>query len=95
MILYYFPIAQNTVNKTVIDFFQRCICLYMYVHIFDYFSIYWSDTSLGHFQFVQMLLDKIYTVGNYTIYRYYITSYCKIISEAEFCLGQCQLVQMV
>ena len=27
--------------------FQRYICLYMYVHIFDYFSIYWSDTSLG------------------------------------------------
>ena len=47
MILYYFPIAQNTgVNKTVRDFFQRCICLYMYVHIFDYFSFYWSDTSL-------------------------------------------------
>ena len=45
MILYYFPIAQNTVNKTVRDFFQRCIYLYMYVHIFDYFSIYWSYTS--------------------------------------------------
>ena len=46
MILYYFPIAhvaQNTGNK----FFQRCICLYMYVHIFYYFSIYWSDNSLA------------------------------------------------
>ena len=29
MILYYFPIAQNTVNKTVSDFFQRYICLYI------------------------------------------------------------------
>ena len=50
MILYYFPIAhvaQNTGNKTVCDFFQRCICLYMYVHIFYYFSIYWSDNSLA------------------------------------------------
>ena len=46
MILYYFPIAQNTANKTVRDSF-RDICLYMYVHIIDYFSIYWSDTSLG------------------------------------------------
>ena len=46
MILYYFPIAQNTVNKTVRDFFQRCICLFMYVHIFDIFSTYLSDTSL-------------------------------------------------
>ena len=47
MILYYFPIAQNTVNKIVSDFFQRCKCLFMNVHIFYYFSIYWSDTSLG------------------------------------------------
>ena len=48
MILYHFPIAQNTVNKTVSEnFIQRCICLYVYVHIFYYFSIYWSDTSLG------------------------------------------------
>ena len=46
MIFYYFPIVQNTINKTVSDFFQRCKCLYMYVHIFYYFSIYWSDTSL-------------------------------------------------
>ena len=47
MILYYFPIAQNTVNKTVSDFFSEMyICLYVYVHIFYYFSIYWSDTSL-------------------------------------------------
>ena len=46
MILYYFPIAQNTGNKTVSDFFQRFKCLFMYVHIFCYFSIYWSDTSL-------------------------------------------------
>ena len=35
------------VNKTVSDFFQRFKCLFMYVHIFYYFSIYWSDTSLG------------------------------------------------
>ena len=47
MILYYFPIAQNTVNKTVSDFFQRFKCLFMYVHIFYHFSIYLSDTSLG------------------------------------------------
>ena len=46
MILYYFTIAQNIRNKTVRDFFQRCICLYMYVHIFANFSTYWSDTSL-------------------------------------------------
>ena len=61
MILYYFLIAQNTVNKTVRDFLQRCICLYMYVHIFDYFSIYWSDTSL-HLtfpaQFHQVFVSK-------------------------------------
>ena len=41
MILYYFPIAQNTVNKTVIFFFR-----FMNVHIFYYLTIYWSDTSL-------------------------------------------------
>ena len=35
-------IAQNTVNKTLIDFFTALV----YVHIFYYFSIYWSDTSL-------------------------------------------------
>ena len=46
MILYYFPIAQNTGNKTVSDFFQRCKRLFMNVHIFYYFSIYWFDTSL-------------------------------------------------
>ena len=41
----YFP---RPVNKTVSDFFlQRCKCLFMYVHIFYYFSIYWSDTSLS------------------------------------------------
>ena len=34
MVFYYFPIAQN---KTFRDFFQGSICLYMYVHIFDYF----------------------------------------------------------
>ena len=37
MILYYFPIAQNTVNKTVSDFFQRCKCLYM---MCTYFTIF-------------------------------------------------------
>ena len=49
MILYYFPIAQNTVNKTVSEKFYRGVyaCI-MYVHIFYYFSIYWSDTSLVH-----------------------------------------------
>ena len=44
MILYYFPISQNIVNKTVKDFFRdvyACICMC------TYFSIYWSDTSLG------------------------------------------------
>ena len=46
MILYYFPIAQNTVNKTVSDCFQIGKCLFMNVHIFCYFSFYWSDTSL-------------------------------------------------
>ena len=30
----YFPISQNTVNKTDSDFFQRCLCLYTYAHIF-------------------------------------------------------------
>ena len=46
MILYYFPIAQNTVNKTVRDFFRgeyACICMRTYSFII---SIYWSDTSL-------------------------------------------------
>ena len=46
MILYYFPIAQNTVNKTVRDFFRgiyACICMRTY---FNIISIYWSDTSL-------------------------------------------------
>ena len=37
MILYYFPIAQNTVNKTVKDFFRdvyACICMCTYFTIF-------------------------------------------------------------
>ena len=37
MILYYFPIAQNTVNKTVSDFFRGVcafICLRTYLNIF-------------------------------------------------------------
>ena len=46
MILYYFPVAQNTVNKTVSDKFYRCIYLSMNEHIMYYFSIDWSDTSL-------------------------------------------------
>ena len=46
MILFYFPIAQNTVNKTVSDFFRDVNAFFMNVHIFYYFSIYWSDTSL-------------------------------------------------
>ena len=59
MILYYFPIAQNTVNKTVSDFFQRCICLYMFVHIFQCFSFYWSDTSLVN-KIVSDLFSEVY-----------------------------------
>ena len=47
MMLYYFPIAQNTGNKTVRDFFSEMYMLvYVCAHIFYYFSIYWSDTSL-------------------------------------------------
>ena len=51
MILYYFPIAQNAVNKTVSDCCSEMYILVyeiiiMNVHIFYYFSIYWSDTSL-------------------------------------------------
>ena len=37
MILYYFPIAQNTVNKTVSDFFRdlnTCLCMCTYFTIF-------------------------------------------------------------
>ena len=38
MILYYFPIAQNTVNKTVSENFHRdvyaCICMCTYLTIF-------------------------------------------------------------
>ena len=38
MILYYFPIAQNTVNKTVSENFYRgvyaCICMCTYFTIF-------------------------------------------------------------
>ena len=37
MILYYFPIAQNTVNKTVSIFFRdvyACICMCSYFTIF-------------------------------------------------------------
>ena len=41
MILYYFPIAQNTGNKTVSDFFHVYVCAHIFI-----FSIYWSDTSL-------------------------------------------------
>ena len=41
MILYYFPIAQNTVNKTVSEKFyrgvQRCICLYIMCTCFTIF----------------------------------------------------------
>ena len=43
MILYYFPIAQNTGNKTVRGVFA-CICMGTY---FNIISIYWSDTSLA------------------------------------------------
>ena len=46
MILYYFPSAQNAVNKTVIEFFTEIVYKYMYVHIFYHCSIYWSDTGL-------------------------------------------------
>ena len=37
MIIYYFPIAQNTVNKTVSDFFRdvyACICMCTHLTIF-------------------------------------------------------------
>ena len=55
MILYYFPIAQNTVNKTVSDFFFRDVkCLFMNVHIIYYFSIYWSDTSLALYMTIKL-----------------------------------------
>ena len=38
MILYYFPIAQNTVNKTVSDFFPEVYMLeYVYPHILNIF----------------------------------------------------------
>ena len=59
MILYYFPIAQNTVNKTVSDFFQRFKCLYMICTYFTIFSIYWSDTSLGISMSVLMVIRFI------------------------------------
>ena len=55
MIFYYFLIAQNTVNKTVRDFFFRDVnaC------IFYYFSIYWSDTSLMSRPLVKSVYQKI------------------------------------
>ena len=37
MILYYFPIAQNTVNKAVGDFFTEVV--YAYICMCTYFTI--------------------------------------------------------
>ena len=45
MTLYYFPIAQNTVNKTVSE---KKSAVYMLL-----FSIYWSDTSLEYALFAR------------------------------------------
>ena len=42
--LWYF--ITSPLLRSSLSFFQRCISLYMYVHIFYYFSIYWSDTRL-------------------------------------------------
>ena len=69
MIFYYLPIAQNAVNKTVSDFFQRFKCLFMYVHIFYFFSIYWSDTSLGTTQWATWLIGQrsTFTFGTYIL----------------------------
>ena len=45
MILYYFPIAQNTGNKTVGDFFSErsdaciCLCTYFTILLFYYSSL--------------------------------------------------------
>ena len=45
MILYYLPIAQNTV--TVSDYFSEVYMLvYVCAHILTFFSIYWSGTRL-------------------------------------------------
>ena len=33
MILYYFPIAQNKVNKTVNDFFTGIVYAYKYIYV--------------------------------------------------------------
>ena len=47
MILYYFPIAQNTVNKTVRDFFIRdvytCICMRTNFNIFFYLLVWYQS----------------------------------------------------
>ena len=55
MILYYFPLAQNTVNKTVSENIYRGV----HVHIFYYYSIYWSDTSLANMQ-LPLKLQVVY-----------------------------------
>ena len=47
MILITSPLLRIQENKTDSENFYRGVCLYMYVHIFYYFSIYWSDTSLS------------------------------------------------
>ena len=47
MILYYFPIAQNTVSKTFSEnIYRGSVCLHVNVHIFYNCSINWSDSSL-------------------------------------------------
>ena len=46
MVLYYVSIAQNTVNKTVSDFFYRGVYMLVYVHVCAHILIFFLFTGL-------------------------------------------------
>ena len=68
MILYYFPIAQNTINKTVSENFYRgvyaCICMCTYLTIFLFtglITVYTKDyTRLSMYRMTNHALTMTY-----------------------------------
>ena len=70
MILYYFPIAQNTVNKTVIFFFQRSkMLVYVCAHILLFFYL------LVWYQYWKIYIPRI----GFGIQSHKINSFCSQI----------------
>ena len=67
MLLYYFPIAQNTVNKTVSNFFRdviACICMCTYSTIFlftglipVYLSLYVANLKNTEILHLRLIYD--------------------------------------